>query len=463
MSKTRIVKGTYNKISHESHNMYSHENIITRALRWISEKGKEKGVTYNIPKSAPLIQSIKLIVNFRPKKDWKGEFGFDWIREGDTKLFNDNRFTDVVAYQYTDTSYTTKVAGNTSHNKYDGSFKPDINMYNELVRQYKPFTIPWRTVKDKKSGKEIATEYYTPWMSIIKDQEVSITFFAEIKDEADYLEFSKSDYFTFNPNKIPIKGQKKIALNKYEIKIKCTKEFSSDQVIELKAFKQDNSVQIESLVGRISVWANNKAKHKEKKVVFVQVQTPEINGKSRKPNVKDEKDRINQYLAQAYIKLADTSDIVDLDLSSEKDFNDFITTNQIDSNKKNGGKSLNDYLKNKLEKAYPKKYDKHFKAFYFEENGYHPSGGFISGYSAHGADYVVLFKSKDNQTAAHEFLHSMNLPHTFTNKDSSTNALFTYEYRKTDNLLDYSHHGGNNNKRCSLFYWQWKIANSSIK
>ena len=35
--------------------------------------------------------------------------------------------------------------------------------------------------------------------------------------------------------------------------------------------------------------------------------------------------------------------------------------------------------------------------------------------------------------------------------------------KKTDNLLDYSHHGGNDNKRCSLYYWQWKKANSSIK
>ncbi|QDP85766.1 hypothetical protein FNJ88_09485 [Chryseobacterium sp. SNU WT5] len=59
----------------------------------------------------------------------------------------------------------------------------------------------------------------------------------------------------------------------------------------------------------------------------------------------------------------------------------------------------------------------------------------------------------------------MNLPHTFTNKDTSANAHFTYEFTKTDNLLDYSHRlgSGNNNNRCSLYFWQWKQANASIK
>ncbi len=143
----------------------------------------------------------------------------------------------------------------------------------------------------------------------------------------------------------------------------------------------------------------------------------------------------------------------------------FVTSNAIDNNKTSGGKNLQDYLISKLENAYSKKYSKSFKAFYFAENGYSPSGGYVSGFSAAGADYVVVFKSKNNQTASHEFLHSMNLPHTFTNKQVSVNAKFTYEFSKTDNLLDYSHRliTGNNNNRCSLFYWQWKQANESIK
>src|SRR5690606_28380690 len=110
------------------------------------------------------------------------------------------------------------------------------------------------------------------------------------------------------------------------------------------------------------------------------------------------------------------------------------------------------------------KYLTYFKAFYFAENGYHPSGN-LSGYSAKKADYVVVFKSANHQTAAHEFLHSFSLPHTFTNSESTTDAEFTYIAKKTDNLLDYSHNitrDPNNNNRCSVYYWQWITANKSI-
>ncbi|MDC8101366.1 hypothetical protein [Chryseobacterium rhizosphaerae] len=468
MSRTRIVRGTYNKISHEDHNMYSQENIISRAFKWFTEKGDKKGVSHNVPQYPPLEQLIQLVVQFRPNKNWKGEFGFDWIRMADTKLFNDISFKDIVAYQYFDSTYAKKVDSSKGSyvNKYDGAFKADETMFNNLKKEYKPFSIPWKTYKDK-TGKEIPEEYYIPWLSLKKDKEAKITFFAEIKDEADYLEFTKSDYFTYTPDKIEIKGKKKISLDDFEITIKCIKEFTTDQAIELKAFKTKDGTTVEAIVGKINVWANDVTKHKKKDVVFVEIRTPEIligNGKN-KPNINTEKNRINQYLEQGYIQLSDTSIIVELDLASEKDFNDFITSSQIDSDKFSGGKSLDGYLKNKLEKAYPGKYSKHFKAFYFEEDGYHPSGGHVSGYSAPGADYVVVFKSKNDQTAAHEFLHAMNLPHTFTNKETTSNALFTYEFTKTDNLLDYSHRlgTGNNNNRCSLFYWQWKQANNSIK
>ncbi|RXM50198.1 MULTISPECIES: hypothetical protein [unclassified Chryseobacterium] len=467
MSRTRIVKGTYNKITEEDHNMYSQESIVSRALKWFTEKGEAKGVSFNEPDSPPLEQLIQLIVQFRPNKNWKGEFGFDWVRLDDTKLFNDNSFKDVVAYQYFDSTYKKLVDNSQSTyvNKYDGVFKADETMFNTLKREYKPFSIPWKTHKDK-AGKEVAEEYYVPWLSLKKDKEAKITFFAEIKDEADYLEFTKSDYFTFTPNKIEIKGKKKVSLNDFEVIIKCIKEFTADQTIELKAFKDDKGTTVEAIVGRVNVWANDATKHKKKDVVFVEIRTPAISSKKEeKPNATLEKSRINQYLEQAYIQLSDSSIIVELDLTAEKDFNNFITNSEIDSGKSSGGKSLVSYLKNKLEKTYPGKYNKHFKAFYFDENGYNPAGGNVSGYSSPGADYVVVFKSKNDQTAAHEFLHAMNLPHTFTNKKTTSDALFTYEFKKTDNLLDYSHRlgSGNNSNRCSLFYWEWKQANNSIK
>lgn len=53
MSRTRIVKGTYTKISQEGHSMYSKENIITSAGESVTETGVGQGVKYGDPKSPP--------------------------------------------------------------------------------------------------------------------------------------------------------------------------------------------------------------------------------------------------------------------------------------------------------------------------------------------------------------------------------------------------------------------------
>ena len=151
MSRTRIVKGKITEIIGKDYNMYSETSIIDYAAEVVSEKGKTKGVSYGNPQRAPLpIQPKELIVQFRPNRNWKGEFGFDWLRMDDTNLFNDNKFEDIVAYQYFDKACTRKVNQAKYVNKYDGFFKADAGMFNSLKKDYKPFSIPWKKVKDKK-------------------------------------------------------------------------------------------------------------------------------------------------------------------------------------------------------------------------------------------------------------------------------------------------------------------------
>ncbi|AZA53441.1 hypothetical protein [Chryseobacterium sp. G0201] len=466
MSRTRIIKGRLTEIIEGDYDMYSSSNIIYNSSVEIREAGVERGITYGSPQYPPLApQPIKLIVHFRPHKNWKGEFGFDWFRLGDTMLYRDVAFKDVVAYQYSDYQLTKLVDNsvNENVNKKNGYFKVDEEMLNELKKLYKPFTIPWKQTKNP-AGKMVAEEYFVPWLSLLKDKEAKITFLADIKQEADYLEFPPSDYFTFTPNTIDIKGKKKISLNDFDIIIKCIKEFEIDQTIELKAFKKTEKGNLETVVGKLNVWANDVSKQKEKNVVFVKVFVQNLSGGIKpKPIIIDnEKERINQYLQQVYIKLSDQSDIIDLDLTNDKDFLNFITDNAVDYKKTFGYRSLDDYLKMKLEKDYPKKYSNHFKAFYFAEKGYGGPMSNLNGYSATNADFVVAFSTKDDQTVVHEFLHSMGLAHTFTNKYTDKNALFTYDYERTDNLMDYVS-DTEKNKRNSLYYWQWKIANESIK
>lgn len=424
-----------------------------------------------------IIRTPKILVSFRPNDSWKGEFGFDWIREGDTSLFMDEKFEDIISKQYTDAAHTTLER---NANNYKGYFKKDEAQFKKLKNQYKPFEIDWKTETDS-GGVEKKVKHCTEWLSLKKGDEAKVKVRIDVTDESDFLEFEDNANFEISPKKIDIKGKATKTLAD-EVTIKCKTEFASDEVIEIKTYHEgleDKAV----IAGKINVWANQASNHKTKKVVFVEISTDASKtGVPVVPSASNEKARINKYLNQAYIKLDDDSDIVSIDLSAESDFDRFVNGGKIMKKSRlvpavpaSGGKpavaaipeeKLVDYLKKKL-KALDAKYDSsdYFKAYYFGENGYHSSGGNLSGYSQASLGYVVVFKSANDQTAAHEFLHSFNLPHTFANSEASANAEFTYEAKNTDNLLDYSHNlstDRNNNKRCSLYYWQWKKANNSI-
>ena len=63
----------------------------------------------------------------------------------------------------------------------------------------------------------------------------------------------------------------------------------------------------------------------------------------------------------------------------------------------------------------------------------------------------------------HEVYHSLGLPHSFENKNHipqgnsreiQSNGEYSFEYKRTTNIMDYSDHRNN------LFYWQIKIVRS---
>lgn len=101
MSRTRIVKGTYTKITGGDHSMYAKGNIVTTAGKSINEIGKEKGITYNMPKSPPKKQSatrvkeIELItpLDLGSKNDGKGKTQEGFIF-GKTYKFKVKSFTN---------------------------------------------------------------------------------------------------------------------------------------------------------------------------------------------------------------------------------------------------------------------------------------------------------------------------------------------------------------------------------
>ena len=418
-----------------------------------------------VSKELTIKPTPKVVVNFRPHANYSGEFGFDWLRVGDTELFGDHKYQDIVSKQYTDNKLTKLVMNG---NTYNGIFKKDKALFEKLQKTYKTFQLPWKA-KNKDTQKLENPTYYMPWLSLKEGETAHLQLLLDVKQPCDRIAFEKSEHFKFEPNSFELSPEKgKIITDAkakpLEVKITCTCSFETDTDISILAIQDKcNGQEVRLEAGKIKAWANNASKFKEKKVVFVQVKTPEVVplfGK-RKVDASLESIRINNYLKQAFIELDKTSEIIDLDLTADEDFKKFISKPNIIP-QTNNSEQLHNFLKQKLAKDFKNKYKDHFKAFYFAEAGGKTGG--LSGYSMFHADFVIVFKSANDQTAAHEFLHAFNLAHSFTNQEAIASAEFTYEYSKTDNLLDYSHHvSGHKNSRCSLWYWQWKIANESIK
>lgn len=488
MSRTRIVKGTYNKITEEDHNMYSQESIVSRALKWFTEKGEAKGVSFGKAGDPPPSEiRAKCVVHFRSKSGWQGEdYGFDWMRLGETSNFGDVNYEDIVAKQYTDATYATI---ETNINEYDGSFKKDAALYSKLKQVYGIYSIPW-----KKKADGTLESYFCSWLSLypsqIKDKtnnlvpsnfkntKAVLSLNIEVDEEPDTLKFKENKFFKISPIEITPKTKGKHNLKDF-VTIECLEEFSDDQVIEVIAVKKDSGgIETSEVAGRLKVWANHTAKRKKTKILLIELRTPEIvpTKGSRKGNGTGQKELFENYLRQALIEAE--VDMETIDVSGDAHFQTggrYVIGGKIAAYYENAGSApsgfieLENYIYNKLKEKLKNnstsetKYDKHYVAIYLGEYGgtVQASGNLkgLNGYSS--GNFVVLFPSKNDQTAAHEFLHSFKLPHSFTNSEADTNALSTYEYSKTENIMDYSHHIPE--KRYNLWKWQWIIANNNTK
>ena len=125
---------------------------------------------------------------------------------------------------------------------------------------------------------------------------------------------------------------------------------------------------------------------------------------------------------------------------------------------KKKNKDMKVFLLDKLRADYAGKYEHYYKIFLFEEK----ENSTTAGYS-YGEKYIICFKSlsTNDGLVTHELLHGLELAHPFDG--ASRNTHFSYEFARTDNIMDYSagQYKGLNAK--TLFHWQWQIINSKIR
>jgi hypothetical protein len=390
----------------------------------------------------------KAIVDFRPSKDYDGEYGFDYMRDTDKK--------DNLTYKNILGTNRAKVGG-----KWIDKFKKYTTetKYNSLKdNHYKTITFPWH--KDNK-GKEI--EYIQSWLTIYPKEKVTLSLQIETLENPKDLNLEYDiNLFKLNTTTVPAQsiGKKRL---KDHLTVECLKEFDKPQTIKVML----GSTQFVQL----NILPNAKTKRKKAQVVFVKVTTELTKGKPKTGNTtnktgKPEKEMLERYLKQAYIKLDLAEEVFDITLpdpTTKKlkypDFNkDYHLIDTRDPkkpkilNKNNntlGSDSLAEHMENIYNIEMPK-YKDYYKIFFFgDRGGRMKRDKNIIGLAGHAKDFnslcAIMYSGKRKATVTHELLHAMGLKHSF-----SDSADYGYKKKATQNIMDYS------KTRKNTWLWQWK-------
>lgn len=462
MSRTRIVRGTYTKITGGNHNMYCTEDINFSSNGPITETAKD-GIVYGEPESPPLGPKPeikpKCLVYFRPHDNYDGEFGFDWLRTGDTKKKGDNWFGTIMGKYYESDNVT--IFKNTNH--WNTNFKKDLKMYDRLLRNYTLFNIPWK----QKIGKN-AFIYPTPIITLLEGKTATFNLKIEIEElpkklTLEFKEKEATKHLSLNVQQINGLSKGKHTKSNF-LKITCNKAFDTIQTLYVKADGE--------ICGALKIHPNTPKFQKKINVVFVKVKTDinglEVKGEPVKGGDTFFKKCLNQALIIPTIETAIINCKGNLLWNTFKNkFCPQTITDNIGITKRvlSSDAGLKSYLEEKLKDQFGDKYKGYYTVFFIGEKFYSfkkgVHTGYLNGFSYFNTTFGVYFNGHNEGTLAHELMHAMQLPHTFDGLSAA--AKFTYMAGQTDNVMDYSHQPQFGNVRRKIIYhWQWKLLNSKI-
>jgi len=478
MSRIRIVKGKIFESTGEDFSYYSETTIRESSAEYHSEKSETVIKKDGNPASPPVAEINILadaIVHFRPKKNWKGnDYGLDWMRIKDTGLFGDKK-------KYSD------VAG--TYDKYPSSnpsaiFTKSSTLYNNLKKEYSNpvYKIPW-ILEDKK-----AIDYFASWLCVEKNKKIKLSLKIHIKDKKNLpkelliaydktvCEISSSQGKGAENEKLdPAKN-----IHYAKILIKNKEEYKLEDEITLKVLSDITATQTlkvlcdEKESGFLKLYSN---KVKKLDVVCVKVKTKNGLG------VIKGKTELENYLKQSLIKINLMEEILDIAKNDDGTPNTDLSLPTISNGTglnvsgNINGKSLYDYLDEKLKQIFSNlgtdgkpdgtgKYDKYLRLYFFTETAYLVSGSITLGVGGIGTPIGggrgAMFSGITDADVAHEAMHAIALGHAFgTNSNINTITPYLFEYKKTENVMDYAHLDGND--KYSTWKWQWdKLRNFNL-
>ena len=472
----------------------------------------------------PLEKIGLAVVYFRPLEDWRGEFGFDWLRENDD---NKTSFIDSNSHQFVDENYYMLLESG-----YGDGQRTDLRAnraYEKLKEQYLRHPINKEGMTNMNED-----EYYVPYLTLFPKSYVdtinptpavspmyqaTLRMLGEITEDIDRLEFGY-DETLFELDKKVLSNKSKIEGLEFlqeTITITCKEELDSDKEIRLYAYPKRPAVtsytdkkgtrpsaDLDQLVhrrlaGKIIVVKNDATVRKEEKFVLVKVQTNIAQGEPEKGFFNpEEKKAFYNTLHQALIipkveEYGGENSEVYLNLSADRRFHsggkyverEKLKTNFYTNQQRQIVKSeflkyvqeafFNDPPENRV------RYAGYFTVFAFGV-GNPDSGGETAGeyellnrvVIASAIKFfknVALYAGRGNNAFCHEALHGLGLYHThreqkktITGRKVDTEPIIKDSKKK----YVYKHKtttnvmSYNQPRNYTTWRWQWSIINPNI-
>jgi hypothetical protein len=428
----------------------------------------------------------KCVVQFRPHCDWSGEYGFDWVREGEkedafSKIKGDCDYRHIVG-KYTGKDKKGEVIYGSDPKAVFTHQKPE---YDSLLTFYERFRFKWKNTHDKHEF-----VYKTPWLSLFpqdqchsgnhheagKQFQAKLTLHLDVrKKEPQVLRF----ICTPNPECIKIEPAEirpvKVGISTTELTITCLKEFAEEQSISVIPYPKPVSQKVmDPLSGMLSIMPNDKSHRYTANVLFVRVKTQlNRNNKREKPGTFDRDMKALQkvmFQTLTTVKYEVLGDYLDLTKPIAPYFHDAYTAPVGPKTKKLGisttstkgdGVGIHDYLDKQLATIYTKDYSSYYKIYLFSELGGYWEGKDYTALDGMAADIVadsvVVFLDHLISVVPHELMHAMGFYHSFDN-----DGTVTYKCEKTDNLMDYSDIAAKPIPLISTWKWQWDQLHAQV-
>ena len=407
----------------------------------------------------------KAKVFFRPLATYNGEFGFDWLREGDV---GEPSYSSTIQGGYERYSNTdTNVVFESRAEAYKSLQQEYSNLPTQVANEL--YHTQYLNMYSKPSSDEIARSLDPSFPK--PPHEVELRIIVQIDEAVDALHFDY-DHTLFTLDKISLSDRAvtagRVPSADLQLKISCLKDLASNKYIKVFATKAGKR----KLAGQIIVCKNSPGIRREIKYALVKVKT-NIRGAINTGNFTAAETRnfINA-MYQSIISCKITELAAELDLTANNNYRivggvygSFIYKAPPGSQFTDGefwsdapGQAMFKDVRNLFVTQNPT-YRDHFTVFAFDEPFYDGASGQIEDI---GIKNLFLLRNRDSQVFPHESYHGMFLEHTHLDSKQTPNKKYFYPHANsvggnfanaTDNYMSYTP-----GLKRSTWYWQWKIV-----